>query len=229
MTADTHTHGGLFGRLVAANTAQWQAYVDHPFVRGLGDGSLPQAAFRHYLVQDYLFLVHFARAYALAVYKGQTLADMRAALAGLKAILDVEMDLHVGLCAGWGLSPADLEAAPEARATMAYTRYVLETGLRGDLLDLHVALAPCVVGYAAIARDLAARPGALDDANPYRGWIAEYAGDAYGQVADAACATLDRLAERSMPDARFPQLARVFGQACRLEADFWDMGLTLAD
>ena len=121
----------LFERLKAATPASWQAYTEHPFVAGLGDGTLPEAAFRHYLVQDYLFLMHFARAYALAVYKGTSLADMRAAAAGLSAILDVEMDLHVTISAGWGLSPADLETAPEARATMAYTRYVLETGLRG--------------------------------------------------------------------------------------------------
>ncbi len=217
----------LFDRLTEAAADDWRRYVDHPFVRAMGDGSLPEPAFRHYLVQDYLFLAHFARAYALAVYKGQSLADMRAALTGLKAILDVEMDLHVGLCARWGLSPEALEGAPEARATMAYTRYVLETGLRGDLLDLHAALAPCVIGYAEIGRRLAAAGPAAD--NPYREWIGEYSGAAYQEVAAGARATLDRLAARAMTEARFPQLLTVFRQACRLEADFWEMGLTLAD
>lgn len=220
----------LFDRLVAESAEEWGDYVNHPFVQGMGDGSLPEAAFRHYLVQDYLFLIHFARAYALAVYKGQSLADMRAAFEGLKAILDVEMDLHVRLCAGWGLSAADLEAAPEAKATLAYTRYVLETGLRGDLLDLHVALAPCVVGYAEIGKRLAALPpgirSGLAEDNPYRAWIAEYSGGAYQEVAAGARATLDRLAARSVTEQRFPQLATVFRQACRLEADFWHMGLT---
>jgi thiaminase/transcriptional activator TenA len=223
------TGDGLFARLAIAAGGDWQAYVDHEFVLRMGDGSLPEAAFRHYLVQDYLFLIHFARAYALAIYKGTTLDEMRAAHEGLKAILDAEMDLHVGLCGEWGLTPADLEAAPESRATMAYTRFVLETGLRGDLLDLHVALAPCVIGYAEIGRELASRPGALDDENPYRVWIAEYAGEAYQSVADSARKTLDDLAARSLTDERFPQLARIFDQATRLEADFWQMGLTLAD
>ena len=218
----------LFERLKAATPASWQAYTEHPFVAGLGDGTLPEAAFRHYLVQDYLFLMHFARAYALAVYKGTSLADMRAAAAGLSAILDVEMDLHVTISAGWGLSPADLETAPEARATMAYTRYVLETGLRGDLLDLHVALSPCIIGYAEIAARLAALPGALDEANPYAPWIREYAGDAYGEVAEAARRNLDRLAEERFSDKRFPALATIFDQATRLEADFWEMGWTQA-
>lgn len=218
----------LFDRLVAHAAEDWSAYVDHAFVRQLGDGSLPETSFRHYLVQDYLFLIHFARAYALAVYKGQSLAEMRAGFGGLKAILDVEMDLHIRLCSRWGLSASDLEHAPEAKATLAYTRYVLETGLRGDLLDLHVALAPCVVGYAEIGKRLTSNPSGAAESNPYRSWVAEYAGDAYQEVATSARDTLNGLAARSMTEQRFPQLLTTFRQACRLEADFWQMGLTCA-
>src|SRR6185295_1791596 len=94
----------FFERLKGAAATEWRAYSEHPFTNGLADGSLAEAAFRRYLVQDYLFLIDFARAYALSVYKSPKLADMREAAAGLSAILDVEMDLHVKLCAGWGLS-----------------------------------------------------------------------------------------------------------------------------
>jgi len=218
----------LFDRLRAARTEAWRAHVEHPFVAGLGDGTLPKAAFDAYLVQDRLFLIQFARAYALAVYKGRDLADMRAAQAGLAAILDVEMDLHVRLCERRGIPLSVLETTPEHRATTAYTRFVLDTGMRGDLLDLHVALAPCVVGYAEIATRLMERPGALDEANPYAEWIAEYAGEVYLQVARAARTQLDRLAERSLTAARFSDLADVFAQASLLEADFWSMGLAAA-
>ena len=89
----------FFERLKAEASAEWRAYTEHPFISGLADGTLPEKAFRHYLVQDYLFLIEFARAYALAVYKSLQLADMREAASGLSAILDVEMNLHVKLCA----------------------------------------------------------------------------------------------------------------------------------
>ena len=62
----------FFERLKTAASAEWRAYTEHPFTEGLADGSLPEAAFRHYLVQDYLFLIEFARAYALSVYKSPT-------------------------------------------------------------------------------------------------------------------------------------------------------------
>lgn len=216
----------LFDRLRAARPEAWRAYVDHPFARGLGDGTLPEAAFRTYLVQDWLFLIQFARAYALAVFKGRDLSEMRASFEGLKALLDVEMDLHVRLCKARGIPLTVLEMTPEHRATTAYTRFVIDTGLRGDLLDLHVALAPCVVGYAEIAADLAQRPGALAASNPYAAWVAEYAGDAYGEVARAARTHLDRLAARSLTEARFDDLCEIFAQASLLEADFWAMGLS---
>lgn len=214
----------LFDRLKAAAASDWRAYTGHEFTDAMAYGTLPDAAFRHYLVQDYLFLIEFARAYALAIYKAPDLADMREGLAGVAAILDVEMHLHVKLCAGWGLSPSDLEGASAAPEMLAYTRYVLDAGMRGDLLALKVALAPCVIGYAEIATRLAALPGALSVTNPYRVWIAEYASAPYQDVAAKARAHLDRLGERYATPVREAELVTIFREATRLEADFWEMG-----
>ena len=214
----------IFDRLKAAAPTEWASYVDHSFVRQMGQGSLPETAFRTYLVQDYLFLIQFARAWALAAYKSRRPSDIRAAQAGLAAILD-ETDLHVRLCARWGLSKADIEAAPEHQATVAYTRFVLDCGAAGDLLDLHVALSPCVIGYAEIGRALSPDGVAALGDHPYREWIGEYAGEGYQGVAAAARLHLDELAARSMTEQRFTDLVAIFAQASRLEADFWQMGL----
>src|SRR5690554_3650904 len=157
-----------FTQLQQACQSEWDAYIQHDFVRQLGDGTLAADAFRHYLKQDYLFLIQFARAFALAAYKSPTLEDLRQAKAGLEAIVDLELGLHIQYCREWGISEQELQALPEARATMAYTRYVLDTGNRGDLLDLHVALAPCLVGYGQIAQWLNSRSETLrGEQNPY--------------------------------------------------------------
>jgi thiaminase/transcriptional activator TenA len=219
---------GLFDRLKADAAVEWQAYVEHPFVRALGEGSLSKECFRHYLVQDYLFLIQFVRAYALGVYKAPDLETMRYLASGAAAILD-EMKLHVRLSAEWGASEDDLNRATEARATIAYTRFVLDTGMQGDLLDLLTALSPCVIGYAEIGTALAGAPRGLAPENPYRGWVAEYSGDQYQQVAADARLALDRLAAAVLSEGRYPRLLQTFRQATRLEADFWQMGLDLAD
>jgi thiaminase (transcriptional activator TenA) len=221
--------GYRFSDLTAACQDDWGAYIEHPFVRGLADGTLDEGAFRHYLKQDYLFLIHFARAYALAAYKSRTLADLRQAHEGLKAIVDLELGLHVGYCREWGIGEEELAALPEARATMAYTRYVLDTGNRGDLLDLHVALAPCLVGYGEIADWINARPSTRrGDGNPYDAWIAMYESEEFQTARRAEEAWLDaRLAD--VTPARFEELCTVFRDATRLEIDFWQMGLDRAD
>jgi len=220
--------GTLFSRLRDAARASWEAYVAHPFVRGLADGSLPEAAFRRYLTQDYLFLIHFARAYALAAFKQATVADIRGAAATLNALIDHEMRLHVQYCAGWGIDEPAMEAEPEAEETMAYTRYVLERGLAGDVLDLEVALAPCVIGYAEIGARMAADPALKRDGNPYRAWQEMYGGAEFQGIAAEAIARLDRLGAARGAEARWGDLVRTFEAACRLEARFWQMGLDAA-
>ena len=220
--------GRLFARLRATAGAIWPAYTRHDFVLRLARGDLPEAAFRRYLVQDYLFLLHFARAWGLAIYKSDSLADMRRAHALVAATLDIEIGLHLDYCRGWGLSEAAMAQEPEALETIAYTRFVLDRGLAGDRLDLEVALAPCIVGYAEIAAERMADPATRHDGNPYREWLDMYAGAEYQSLAREAAAALDELFTRRGGEGRLPALAASFATATRLEADFWQMGLDAA-
>ena len=213
----------LFPQLRMAGADAWSRYVDHAFVTRIADGSLPEAAFRHYLGQDYLFLIHFARAYALAAYKADTLSEIQDAAAGMSAIVDTEMALHVAYCADWGLDEPAMEALPESSATMAYTRYVLEKGAQGDLLDLYVALAPCIIGYGEIGSML--HGAGMLDGNPYRAWIEMYSSDEYQTGARRTVDHLDRLMKTRGGEGRFTSLVGTFKEATRLEAAFWDMGL----
>lgn len=217
----------LFNSLKNDNLGTWHSYTKHEFVQRLGDGTLPIAAFKKYLVQDYLFLIEFARAYALGMYKSTDLAQMRKCLASTKDILEVEMSLHIRLCESWGLSENEIVATPEEPANLAYTRYVLDTTMKGDMLDLKVALAPCAIGYGEIGAELAKQNGALDSGNPYAEWIKEYSSDEYQELAADAVKEIDDLGALYATDARYAKLSRIFREATRLEANFWQMGLEL--
>jgi thiaminase/transcriptional activator TenA len=186
--------------------------------------TLPLEGFRNFLIQDYLYLIQYARGYALGAYKSESLAEIRAASKAMATILDVEMPLHIAYCAEWGLTEAAMAAAPEDMRMVAYTRFFLERGLAGDKLDLDVALAPCIVGYAEIAQWMLADPDTVLVGNPYAPWIEAYAGAEYLEAVAAAIAALDELGERKGAAARYPSLLRTFRTATRLEADFWGIG-----
>jgi thiaminase/transcriptional activator TenA len=205
----------------------WHAYTNHAFVQGLGDGTLPRASFLHYLVQDYVFLVHFARAWSLGVVKAETLDEMKVCAGTVDALVNHEMALHVKICAAVGINEATLFAATEEFENLAYTRYVMDAGLQGDFLDLMAALAPCCFGYGEIGTRLAT--SAAPD-TPYRDWIDTYADEDYqsvmasvGQMMDGAVAR--RLGPEPAHTARWPHLQARFETATRLEVAFWEMGL----
>ncbi len=216
-------YGRAFALWRAASPA-WEAYVRHDFVEGLKRGDQPRAGFLNYLKQDYLFLLHFARAWSLAVAKAGDLEEMRAASDMTQAILS-ETALHVGFCEAEGISRDEILSAEEALQNLAYTRYVLEAGYSGDFLDLLAALAPCVLGYGEIGARLKAEAGET----PYRAWIEAYGGEEYQRTCREAGALLDRALTRRLgpqPEAspRWPELTRRFATAVRLEAAFWDLG-----
>lgn len=89
---------------------------------------------------------------------------------------------HLQYCEKYGISRQQLQAVPESTTNIAYTRYVLDTSMQGDLLDARVVTAPCLIGYGHVgARLLAATEGVETDEtkNPYWGWIKEYGSDWY--------------------------------------------------
>src|SRR5690625_6879568 len=129
-----------FADLTAACHDEWRAYIEHSFVRQLGDGTLPQDAFRHYLKQDYLFLIHFGRAYALATYKSRDITELRHSLAGLRTLIDVELGLRSDTRPQWATTKEDPAALPDPGPPRAHTPYPLRPGNRDDAPALRVAL-----------------------------------------------------------------------------------------
>jgi thiaminase/transcriptional activator TenA len=219
-------YGKTFAHWRAGAAGPWHDYTHHAFVQGLGDGTLPRAAFLQYLIQDYVFLVHFSRAWSLAVVKSETLEELKICAATVNALVNHEMSLHVKICAAEGIDEDALFAAPEAVENLAYTRYVMDAGLQGDFLDLMAALAPCVMGYGEIGLRLAARK-ACD--TPYAAWIATYADPEYQAVCSNVGSMIDNAVARRIGDLtcspRAAALGHRFAMATKLEVGFWQMGL----
>lgn len=221
-------YGKVFALMRDAAQGPWRDYTRHAFVEGIKDGTLPREAFLHYLRQDYVFLIHFSRAWALAVVKSETHSEMLTAVGTVNALVAEEMQLHIGICEAAGISQEELFATPERAENLAYTRFVLEAGYSGDLLDLLAALAPCVMGYGEIGTRLASEA----TSETYRDWINTYAGEDYQGACQAVGDLLDQALTRRIgadfeASPRWNRLCQTFRTATELEVNFWQMGLTL--
>ena len=187
---------------------------------------MAEKAFLRYLRQDYIFLLNFSRAWALAIVKTDNLEEMRMAANLVNALLNEELQLHVKICQEKGISENELQKTEELPENMAYTRYVLEAGFSGGFLDLMASLAPCVMGYGEIGAKLKVEKTSAK----YSEWINTYSGGDYqnlcselGEVIDNA--VIRRLGENYEQCERWKKLIKHFRQATTLEGKFWDMGL----
>ena len=200
----------------------WEAQHAHPFVQGIGDGTLDVERFRHFVRQDYVYLIEYSRLLSLASARAPRAAWMRrfAELAG--STLGTEMDMHREFAAGWGISAEELEYERGTATTRAYTDFLLRTAALGDFAELVSALLPCVWGYAEVGRALAPRA----EGNPYAAWIETYASPEFAAQAGWCRALTDELAA-GLDDSGRARMLEAFLQSSRHELAFWDMAWQL--
>ncbi|EEU39103.1 uncharacterized protein NECHADRAFT_94485 [Fusarium vanettenii 77-13-4] len=199
----------------------WREFVYHPFVMAIGDGTLPLESFKGYIVQDYLYLIHFSRANALAAYKAQNVEDITRATEIVQHIMH-ELKLHTTYCESFGISIAEIQATEEKQACTAYTRYVLDIGQNGDWLGLQMALAPCLLGYGAVARMLRDHKDTVEENNTYWAWIKNYNEDDYTQAVRLGSELLEKHLQLQSP-SRIEELVQIFIKGLKLEIGFWEM------
>ena len=141
----------------AAST--WDKEKAHPFVTGIGDGTLPLDNFRYYMRQDYVFLIEFCRAISLAVAKARTLEDMGWFAQMIHETLNMEMALHVSFCADFDITEEELLATKALSHDMGIYEAHDKHGAPGDSWGDRGGDFALLVG---IRRD---RPGAVRAGN----------------------------------------------------------------
>ena len=198
----------------------WDAQLAHPFVRGLGDGSLATERFARWVRQDYVYLKDFARVFAWAVAKADLLESMGWYASVLHLTLNTEMALHREYAQRFGIAREELEAEAMWPTTRAYTDFLIRTAADGDMADLVAALLPCAWGYVYIAQHLAKGKPPVDQR--YADWIAQYTSPDFVEAAEWLKAEMNRLAEGAVSSKR-RRLMDLFEVSSQYEWLFWEM------
>jgi thiaminase/transcriptional activator TenA len=207
-------------RLYRAAQRVWEAQHDHPFARGIGDGSLDIDKFKFWVRQDYLFLIDYARLLALAVARAPDLPTMRRFADLVQGTLNVEMDLHRSYAAEFGISLRDLETEEKAPTTQGYTDFLLRVAALGDFAELLAALLPCMWGFSDIGQRLARSPRPADER--YGRWIDMYSSAEFADLAEWCRGLVDDIAA-GLPEGVLRRMEDAFLTSSRYELLFWEM------
>jgi thiaminase/transcriptional activator TenA len=198
----------------------WKAQHQHPFVRGIGDGTLSLDRFKFWVRQDYVFLIEYARLLALAAARSPDLQTMIRFATLLKETVETEMNLHRGYAAEFDISLQELEREFPAPATRAYTDFLLRVATTGDFAELAAALLPCMWAFSEIGQRLATQPAPSDQR--YAKWIAMYSSREFAELAQWCRDLLDSLAT-GLPERELQKLEAAFLTSSRYEWQFWEM------
>lgn len=204
--------------LWTANADIYQAILAHPFLTGLADGSLSEAAFAHYLVQDALYLREYARALAEVGSRAPSAAATRMFARHAADAVTAELELHAALLPELGIPAGEIEAAEPAPANLAYTSYLLATARGGSYAEGLGAVLPCYWIYWEVGKELVRR-GSPDPR--FQRWIDTYAAEGFGDAVRAVLAEADKAADGLSPAERV-QVARHYRTTSRYEWLFWD-------
>ena len=223
-TASTvDTSAKLTPQLWASAAPIFDRILEHPFLTGLTDGSLPEEKFRFYVKQDSLYLREYARCLALASSKAPTSFWCEMFAAHAQSALNVERSLHEAYFSSWGLSPEDLEATPPTPTTLAYTSYLLRVAGTGTFEELLGAILPCYWIYWEVGKTLITR----GSPNPvYERWIDAYASEQFASAVQRVLDAADR-STADLPKSRLEAIQRHYLTASRYEWMFWDAAYRL--
>lgn len=208
-------------RLHDAAAPVWEACLRHPFVTGIGDGTLDMEKFRYFMLQDYLYLFDYARVFALGVVKARDPELMRVFAANVDAILGGEMTIHRAYMKRLDITEEQVFSIKPALANLSYTNYMLSVAQTGGPMEIVASILACSWSYAEIGQALAAIPGAAE--HPFYGeWIRGYASEEYAATNQALIELMDSLAADA-GEEQLAYLTDVFVNCSRYELGFWDM------
>ena len=194
----------------------------------MADGSLPQEKFRHYMVQDYLYLVDYARVFALGVAKASDMEAMEAFAGYVHQILHGEMEIHRAYMKRLGISEEEAARARPSLATSSYTAYMLRVAYEEGPAEIAASILSCAVSYEIIARQMLRAHPACKEHPFYGEWVRGYADPGYHAANEALKTLTDRLAA-GYSDAKIRHLSEIFRLCSRYESMFWDMSWEMSE
>lgn len=193
----------------------WEEIFRHPFVVELYSGALPLEKFKYYLLQDYNYLVNFAKALSLAAAKAPSVQLMKEALSLAYGTVTGEMANYESLLKEVGLTLEEAARAEPNFVNVSYMSYLLSVCSLEGFYQCMAAVLPCFWSYAEIAQ----RHRDALERNPvqlYRKWASVYLSEDYLSLVRRLREVLD---SSGLPaEALWPY----FRQASLYELKFWE-------
>ncbi|SDA16802.1 thiaminase (transcriptional activator TenA) [Ruminococcus sp. YE71] len=215
-------------RIYKAAMPIWETYYDHPFVKGIADGTLDKDKFAYYMVQDHKYLMQYAKVFALGVIRASKESDMRMFGSLISATLDTENAVHQSYLAKFGIDHDVIENTPMALNNESYTNYMISIGFKGGLAEIAAAVLACSWSYELIGEYIEKNYPNAKDNEFYGNWVNTYTSEGYRACNDEMIEMCDRFSE-GLSEEQIVELENIVKICSKYEYQFWDMAWSKGD
>ncbi len=203
----------------------WEAYLKHPFIIELQQGTLDIEKFKNYIVQDSIYLKEYARVYALGMYKSKTLKEIQNFYSILSFVNADETSTRLKYLKEWNITQEDIEVAEVKKENKEYIDFMMKIAEKQQVPEILMATLPCMFSYCYIGKEIKKNNPNIESTK-YWDFIQDYASDLYAQ----SCIEWGNYAEELCKDFdtdKKTKLIKIFKQASICEMKFWDMSYNL--
>lgn len=201
----------------------WQECLDSAFVTRLENDTLDETAFKGYIVEDSLYLREYAKVFAWAMTKAQTMQQLGVFYSMLAFVNESEDATRRQYLRRLHLSQQQIELLPLRRENQAYVDAMTAAAKQGGAAECMAAVLPCLLSYGWIIKRVAARtPQVL--ATRYGPFVRDYMDARYESICRSWCAFANQEAGR-IDAKRQNACGEIFLCCSRHELNFWQMAL----
>lgn len=214
-------------RLLEATKEFWESYNEHPFVKGIEDGTLDKEKFRYYIIQDFLYLEDYAKSFAIGIAKARSIETTQIFSGYINLLTGSEMNIHHGYMGKFGVSQEEVDNTPRALDNLSYTSYMLRVAYEEGEAEILTAILSCAYSYELIAKKMVKNNPDCVNHEFYGEWISGYAGQEYASGNVVLINALNKLTE-NYTEQQLKHLTDIFVACSRYEYLFWDFSWKMA-
>ncbi|MBU3144859.1 thiaminase II [Clostridium sp. CF012] len=199
----------------------WNSYLEHPFIKEIGEGTLDKEKFKKYLIQDYLYLKEYSKVFCVGLVKAKTMEEMKFYYNSIRGTMEDEAAVHIKYLEGFGLTAKETEKCEYDLITSSYTSYMQGVALTGDLKEIALVTMPCTWSYSYIGKYIKKTYENKLEENFFKPWIEEYASDGFEKFTNDWIDYINDLCKDINEEEKIKLLA-IFMKSCMYELKFWD-------
>lgn len=197
----------------------WTRATTHPFTRELADDTLPQAVWRHYLIQDYAFIEALTSLVGYALAKAPTMVEKTRFSGFLTVLTGAEDAFFKRAFAAADVPREEWAGAADSKVTKAF-KTLFADAWSGSYVSILAVLLPVEWVYLAWATSQAGKK----PRTAYNEWIVLHNDEGFRDFVMFMKVELDRLGS-SLDTATHQRIEDLFRRACELEVAFFDAAL----